>query len=369
MGPSFEDLLRPSLGCPLELKLRVLFDAVLSLALLHESDAQEVASHCMGHVTPADIRVGATGVANLSPFTHDYRRDKLPPQPRRGYFAPELLLRKYPASRRTDTFSLGVMLWEVLTSQRLFPEGSAKTLFEKIRSHELPGPGALPPEAWALLMIAEKACSYHPKNRYENAPALLRDMDQCAGRLVGTHEQLREWVRENRTIEAKGLRPGTELSRSAPTTELSSDCSGEVHAHPIRFPRPPALPTFRGAGAMAPAEVDLAADIQRESLIPTVIPPAYTQDRLLSQSAESDEQAVPTPRLVPAPTVPLVALEAKPGAVHDSGLDMERPALHDLFHDPNAVFPPAAARQGAPKLALFAVLTTLGLGWAVFSIL
>ncbi|MEN9581023.1 MAG: hypothetical protein RJA70_4032 [Pseudomonadota bacterium] len=408
----------------------MLFDVVLALQLVHESEGARADDQCLGHVTPADVVVGFNGVASVLRVRHDYRRSKLPAQPRRGYFAPELLLRKYPASRKTDSFSLGVMLWEALTDQRLFPQDNAQTLFERIRSHELPEPGALPAEAWALLMIAEKAFTYHPKNRYANAGELLGDMDQSAGRLVGTHAQVGEWVRAAWQVETEYVHVAASTGRGA-LTEPSPDCSGEIHAQPVHLPPPPALPTlteiargscpepplstqevptvriarkvYVGATGLSDEDRDLptrpvppaeeeflllqAEAIHRVSELPTAIQPAQARALLQRKSAPRSElSTIHEHRVTPAPPhadehqadagtgaswdTPQQSRTPSSNAPRDSELDAGRPALHDLPPAPSphseTGVPPARSNWG---VTLVGIATTLGLGWALFSLL
>lgn len=239
---------------PLPIRLRVLFDVVLALEALHEDERLASDEACHGHVSPEDIVVGANGIASITNVVRDYRRNKLPKQPRRGYLAPELLLRKYPASRKTDVFSLGVLLWEALTERRLFPENKAQELFRQIRSHELPEPGDLPGEAWALVMVAEKAFTYHPKNRYSSAKELLADMQQSAGGLLASHADVSHWVQSNWRIQGEYVAPPT-LSASASPLHSGPAPSGaaasgaartsSISSASFRVPGPPKIPSLK----------------------------------------------------------------------------------------------------------------------------
>lgn len=245
IGLSLSELLASETPVPLGIRLRILFDAVLALAELHENAAERAPRYHHGHVTPADIVVALNGLSHVLNVPKDFRRQKLPSQPRRGYLAPELLLRKYPGSHGADVFALGVCLWEALVGRRLFPERRAQLLFDRIRAYELPATTAMPSEAWALLMVAEKAFSYHPKNRYPSAVQLLADMHHAAGNLLATHADVAKYLQA-----LTGLSPNFRCGNSdaaetlGPVTALSSRCAAEIHPSPVCLPKPPGVPSI-----------------------------------------------------------------------------------------------------------------------------
>ncbi len=360
-GPTFDQLL--ALKPPLAIRLRVMFDVVLALDAVHANTELPPHQRFQGHVCPADVLVGLNGVSSVATVPRDYRRSKLPAQPRRGYLAPELLLRKYTGSAKTDVFSAGVMLWESLTEQRLFSENKAQKLFEQIRSHELPEPGQLPSEAWALLMIAEKAFTYHPKDRYTDAKELMADMFQASAALLATHEQVSAWVLEHWKLEVEyaGLDslPDSEESVDGPgqpVTALSSLCAGEVHATPLKLPGPPGLPSAEVLAELLPTS---GPDSGQSDHPPYSEPSARARlgqellDQELTQSAtrkayrpnrDRADSSVPTPRLhnIPSPsraTLPGAEVERPPVAG-------ERPsdAAHNFQDRPSKIptlVPPA----------------------------
>jgi tetratricopeptide (TPR) repeat protein len=91
------------------------------------------------------------------------------------YMSPEQLLGKR-LDQRTDLYSLGVLLYEVLCGRRPFTGASSA---EKIAAILDSSPPALPPmphgEEWHQLII-ERLLAKEPEHRYPDAAALLRDL-------------------------------------------------------------------------------------------------------------------------------------------------------------------------------------------------
>ncbi len=93
------------------------------------------------------------------------------------YMSPEQAWGK-PIDRRSDLFSLGVVLHEMLTGERLFRGDTDITVLEKVRSAEVIPPSRMNPEVPTNLdAIVLKALAKDPDERYANASDLLRDLD------------------------------------------------------------------------------------------------------------------------------------------------------------------------------------------------
>ncbi len=93
------------------------------------------------------------------------------------YMSPEQAWGK-PIDRRSDLFSLGVVLHELLTGERLFRGDTDITVLEKVRSAEVIPPSRMNPEVPTNLdAVVLKALAKDPDERYANASDLLRDLD------------------------------------------------------------------------------------------------------------------------------------------------------------------------------------------------
>lgn len=95
-----------------------------------------------------------------------------------GYMSPEQA-EGYQVDARTDIFSLGIVLWEILAQDRLFTGSSEAATLRKIRDCQIPSlrriNPAIPPE---LERIVNKALSKDKSLRYQAASALHRDLNR-----------------------------------------------------------------------------------------------------------------------------------------------------------------------------------------------
>ncbi len=78
---------------------------------------------------------------------------------------------------RTDVYSLGVTLYEMLALQPAFPESDPKLLLERIPSVDPPSPRRIRPDVPKdLATIVSKAISKDPSDRYRTAQELAEDL-------------------------------------------------------------------------------------------------------------------------------------------------------------------------------------------------
>jgi serine/threonine protein kinase/DNA-binding NarL/FixJ family response regulator len=93
------------------------------------------------------------------------------------YMSPEQAWGK-PIDRRSDLFSLGVVLHELLTGERLFRGDSDISVLEKVRSADVTPPSRLNQEVPQNLdAVVLRALAKDPDDRYANASDMLRDLE------------------------------------------------------------------------------------------------------------------------------------------------------------------------------------------------
>ena len=93
------------------------------------------------------------------------------------YMSPEQAWAK-PIDRRSDLFSLGVVLHELLTGDRVFRGDTDIQVLEKVRSADVAPPSKSNPEVPRNLdTVVLRALAKEPDERYANASDLLRDLD------------------------------------------------------------------------------------------------------------------------------------------------------------------------------------------------
>jgi len=75
-----------------------------------------------------------------------------------------------PVDHRTDIFSTGIVLYEMLTGQMLYLEENIERLLDRVRKAEIPPPSALRPDIPRELdAITMKALAKYPDDRYRSA--------------------------------------------------------------------------------------------------------------------------------------------------------------------------------------------------------
>lgn len=148
-------------------------------------------------VCPSNVMVGPEGFVKLIDF--GIARHDLTPQPvhagpvvsapadvalRRGtmaYMSPEQCRGDTTLDRRSDVFSLGILLWELTVWRRLYRADSRAEVFAKIVDRDAPPPSSIRSDyAPGLEAIVMKALARDPAQRFETAGKLLLAVEEFA---------------------------------------------------------------------------------------------------------------------------------------------------------------------------------------------
>jgi WD40 repeat protein len=125
-----------------------------------------------------------------------------------AYMSPEQARGELAAiDERSDVFSLGAILYELLTGRSPFEGETAEQVMVKVRAGSFPAVRALVPEAPAeLAAIAERALRPLPAERYANGEALAKELSAyVSGGRVGAYrygvwELLRKFASSHRAL-------------------------------------------------------------------------------------------------------------------------------------------------------------------------
>ena len=80
--------------------------------------------------------------------------------------------------RRTDIFSLGIVLFEMLTGERLFSGDTDLTILEQVRDARSEAPSLKNPDVPKKVdQIVLKALAKNPQDRYQNASEMEKDIN------------------------------------------------------------------------------------------------------------------------------------------------------------------------------------------------
>ena len=123
-----------------------------------------------------------------------------------GYLSPEQA-RGEPAGPASDTYSLGAMLYALLTGRPPISGENVVEVLERTRRNEYPPARAVNPAVHpALEAVCARAMATRPEDRYADPLALAADIDHwLADEPVSAWrdpipERVRRWARRNRTL-------------------------------------------------------------------------------------------------------------------------------------------------------------------------
>lgn len=129
------------------------------------------------------------GIAKAASQMHETRVGTL--KGKLAYMSPEQC-RAAPVDRRSDVFSLGIVLWEVLTGRRLFKRDNEAAVISAIVMEDAPEPKVVRPSLpRELSAVALRALRRDPEERFQSAAemgAALREVVLRLGQPAGPAE-------------------------------------------------------------------------------------------------------------------------------------------------------------------------------------
>lgn len=226
------------------------------------------------------------------------------------YMAPEQV-RHENVDRRADVFSLGVVLYELLTDLKPFRGNTLDEITTAVLRHEPPLANVVDPTVpEALAQITAKALAKNPEHRYRSARAFSRE--------------LRHWLDEN-TISSDGDVQAGPQRRMKPLwialAAMGAVAAGVIAWSTLAGKRAAPAPSPALAAASAPASAPVAA--------PTPAPVAPVA------SVASDGVVIPE-QIAAASPAPVAAIAAEPAS---AAAVMAKPPLTPKGKDGKAATP------------------------------
>jgi len=224
-GESLARLLRlsdeRSLRVPLSIVASVMTGVLHGLHAAHEakSDHGEPLGIVHRDISPHNILVGADGVPRLLDFgiakaagrIHTTREGQL--KGKLPYMAPEQI--RGNADRRSDIYSCGVVLWELLAKRRLF-KGDEASVLAAVLSDAIEPPSRYAPEVpEALDELALQALNRDPERRFSTAREMAEALERATALASAT--VVREWLEELAGAHLAGRRRQLSEIESGPT--------------------------------------------------------------------------------------------------------------------------------------------------------
>jgi eukaryotic-like serine/threonine-protein kinase len=174
-----------------------------------------------------------------------------------GYMSPEQV-RGLPIDRRSDIFAVGIVLYELLTGERLFIGESDFSTLEKVRNVEIQPPSSynkkIPQE---LERVVLKALARDPEDRYANAIDLHDDLQSflySVGEFF-SRKDLAAWMKKTFAMEIEEDNAKLEEFRQiAPPVAASAEVSRRAAVAGAPGPTRPGLGTPSGLPPKPPAK-------------------------------------------------------------------------------------------------------------------
>jgi serine/threonine protein kinase len=275
-----EEAERTGLRVPVEIALRVLVYVCDGLDYVHEFAEGETPRHLIHRdVSPTNIVVTYQGGVKLLDFGIARavdRKNLTAPGLVKGklaYCSPEQLAGA-DMDRRSDIFSFGAVMFEVLTGKQLFGRATQMASYRALAAGEVPPPSSLRPEVPAEVdRIVGKALQVSPDDRYQTAREMRRDLerlmtsqperiDDYMVRLFGKARMLERTdvlalLRRRTSVTHWSETPSPSPSL-VPTRPLAPDSSAAElgRDYPRRVDQAPGRETtLSGGGRSVPAEI------------------------------------------------------------------------------------------------------------------
>ena len=262
------------------------------------------------------VKVTDFGVAKVAAADHRTRTGTL--KGKIGYMSPEQC-RGHALDRRSDIFSIGIILYELSTCRRLFrSEASDFEILERIVKKDVTPPSKLRPGYPAELeAIVMKALARDRTRRYQTAREMHRDLEALARseRLPATATELGDYVRRmvppvslaaERTTQPTAppaTRPASELP-GAGVDGWGAEYESLILGDPLALEgvEPPIAPTPQVSLRPRPtaAMVIAAAALAGVLLAVALVPGAEAPRPAAAEEATEVEAVVPTPVIAPA---------------------------------------------------------------------
>jgi eukaryotic-like serine/threonine-protein kinase len=180
-------------------------------------------------VSPSNVRLSYDGAVKLLDFGIAQALMKFTSEigvlkGKFSYMSPEQI-RGMPLDARTDVFSAGIILHEMLTTEKLFRGDTEFALMEKVRKADVPPPSKFnrrsTPELDAVVL---KALSRDVADRYQTAAEFARDLDSLIEKYKFDYNELRQFIRQMFRKEfAKEHADIEEALSSVPLAERDED--------------------------------------------------------------------------------------------------------------------------------------------------
>jgi eukaryotic-like serine/threonine-protein kinase len=372
---------------PVGVALRIAHDIVLGARAIEACGASPAlgASLC-GGLIPDSILVGLdgktrlcdAGIATILRRTTEYGQhpDLL------SYAAPEQIDGASGIDGRSDVFSIGICLWEMLANRRLFSAPQAQAVADRVRTLPVASldtlqRGAAGPMPASVVAVVKRALERTAADRYQGTTALLQALETQCGELMATPQDVQHYMNgllgnifETRNRAMERAVPGIGISNRPAAPAADSAAQGEK-AHnsdslapdTVRdLPPPPKLPS------LPPPPIPSPASTSRPPIAPVI--PTMPKPFELPGAALFATPGVPAVKPALPKTATVAATHSLPkGAADEAKVNPVGPTIPAPAATPEPPPTSEPARPQQPRLksriAWVSILSLVGCAFIV----
>jgi serine/threonine-protein kinase len=251
-------------GVPLGLKCRIIADAAAGLDHAHQARTPSGRKLGLIHrdVSPQNVLVGFNGNVKLIDFGVAKAAGKLSQtivgtiKGKHAYMSPEQA-RGEELDARSDVYGLGIVFYELLTSQRLFKRDSDMSTLKAVVGAKVPPPSEVVPGVpKSLDAVVMKALARKREERFQSAGELQLAIEDflLAERLPGTQAHLTAFMKDLYASELEEDRFASEptVIQFDPRLARETSSASSSKTGPVQGQRQGPAPA-QGGGATPPA--------------------------------------------------------------------------------------------------------------------
>jgi serine/threonine protein kinase len=244
-GKSLQALLDAGQTFPLPRVLRIMEQACSALQFAHERNIVHRDIKPANLMLTGDdiVKVTDFGTAKILQFGTVQQTAHVMGTP--SYMSPEQVKGKV-VDGRSDIFSLGVMLYEMVTSEKPFPGQNITTVIYKIVNEEPVPPRQIDPSIHpGLSAVIVKALAKDPDARYQSCRDLMEDLKNYRGVVPAANPQ---------STVALGATPEATAVLTPGPGRAVEDTSALARSLSARTASPMHTPAVRRTGAISPVQ-------------------------------------------------------------------------------------------------------------------
>jgi serine/threonine protein kinase/Tol biopolymer transport system component len=266
-GEVLSGLVKRGVAAPQPVICSIIAGVLHGLHAAHEAKSDRGAPLEIVHrdVSPQNILVGEDGVARIADFgvakatwqVQTTRDGQL--KGKVAYMAPEQLRRR-GVDRRTDLYAIAVVLWEALTSRRLFAGDDPGSIIAQVLMDEVPPPSVYAPSVSRELdAFVLRGLAHDPNERFATAAEMAKELERLVP--LAPQSSVSDWVRCNASealtrravllghIEAASVDEGAPLAPVAPPAVGTESAIRRISDAPT-FPDSPAMDPMDGLNVL-----------------------------------------------------------------------------------------------------------------------